>query len=77
MKLKDFINECVCHNTLIRLWNPISKGRKQMIYKDDINKPGNIDDVCMEWELLYDRVWQSEYKDCEVIGVEHSRRWFL
>ena len=69
MKLKDFIRNCVCHNSLIRLWKP-TKGGHQMIYKEDKRKPNNIDDVCMEWELLSNKVWQSEYNDCRVIGVK-------
>lgn len=68
MKLEDFISNYVCQNSLIRLWKPTKEGH-QMIYKEDKNKPNNIDDVCMEWQLLTDKVWQSEYKDCQVIGV--------
>ena len=41
-----------------------------MIYKEDKNKSDNIDDVCMEWQLLTDKVWQSEYKEYRVIGVK-------
>ncbi|HLO11143.1 MAG TPA: hypothetical protein VK190_02680 [Pseudoneobacillus sp.] len=33
-----------------------------MIVKDDKR-------VCMEWEMLQDKVWQSEYANCEVVGV--------
>lgn len=61
MKLKVFIEKFVCKNTLIRLWEPI-KGGNKMIVKDDKT-------VCMEWELLQDKVWQSEYGNCEVVGV--------
>ena len=32
-------------------------------------KPGNVDDVCMEHELLSSKSWQSEYSLCEVVGV--------
>lgn len=34
-----------------------------MIYRKD-------DSVCMEWELLKNKVWQSEYNNCIVIGVK-------
>lgn len=69
MNLKDFITDHICPNSLIRLWTPLGVGKHQMIYKEDGSKPNNVDDVCMEWELLNDKVWQSKYKDCKVIGV--------
>lgn len=64
MKLKDFVDTFICRNTLIRLWtvNENHAGYK-MIYRED-------DSVCMEWELLKDKVWQSEYNNCIVIGVK-------
>lgn len=68
LRLGDFISSFICNNSLIRLWKPTKEGH-QMIYKDDKSKPDNIDDVCMEWQLLTDKVWQSEYKECRVIGV--------
>ena len=65
MKLKDFVDTFVCRNTLIRLWTVNDENHKgyKMIYKED-------DSVCMEWELLKNKVWQSEYNDCTVIGVK-------
>ena len=69
MKLRDFISSFVCNNSLVRLWKPI-KGGHEMIYKKDESKPGNIDDVCMEWEILKNECWQSEYGNCRVIGVK-------
>lgn len=68
MRLGDFISSFICNNSLIRLWKPTKEGH-QMIYKDDKSKPDNIDDVCMEWQILTDKAWQSEYKECRVIGV--------
>ena len=62
MTLGEFIEKFVCKNSLVRLWTK-TKGGHKMIYKDD-------DSVCMEWELLKGGIWQSEYKDCEVIGVK-------
>lgn len=64
MKLKDFVDTFICRNTLIRLWT-VEENHKgyKMIYKED-------DSVCMEWELLEDKVWQSEYNNCMVIGVK-------
>ena len=64
MKLKDFVDTFICRNTLIRLWT-VEENHKgyKMIYQED-------DSVCMEWELLEDKVWQSEYNNCMVIGVK-------
>lgn len=61
MKLYEFVDKFICKNTLIRLWKPI-KGGHEMIHK-------NGNSVCMEWELLKNSVWQSEYNNCEVVGV--------
>ena len=68
MKLSEFIIKYVCCNSLIRLWKE-NKNGYEMIYKEDESKPSNRDDVCMEWELLNNKVWQSKYRDSEVIGV--------
>lgn len=64
MRLKDFVDTFICRNTVIRLWtvDENHKGYK-MIFRED-------DSVCMEWELLEDKVWQSEYNNCIVIGVK-------
>ena len=70
MKLREFVSKFVCCNSLIRLWKPIGAGRHEMIYIKDERKPGNIDDVCMEWQLLNNKVWQSAYNDYNVIGVK-------
>ena len=69
MKLNTFVRKYVCPNTLIRLWAPASDGGHIMLYKYDEKKPGNIDDVCMEHELLSAKSWQSKYSLCEVVGV--------
>ena len=69
MKLNTFVRKYVCSNTLIRLWVPASGGGHRMLCKYDEKKPGNIDDVCMEHELLSTKSWQSKYSLCEVIGV--------
>lgn len=69
MKLNTFIKKYICPNTLIRLWVPDSGGGHRMIYRFDERKPGNIDDVCMEHELLSSKSWLSQYSSCEVIGV--------
>lgn len=61
MILKDFIEKFVCKNTLIRLWK-IVNGEHEMIVKE--NKV-----VCMGWELLNNKTWQSEYGNREVVGV--------
>ena len=69
MKLNTFVRKYVCSNTLIRLWVPASGGGYRMLCRYDEEKPGNIDDVCMEHELLSSKSWQSEYSLCEVVGV--------
>lgn len=67
--LEEFINNFVIANSLIRLWTKDSNGGHAMIYREDEKKPGNISEVCMEWEIVKDKVWQSQYKHCKVIGV--------
>lgn len=64
MKLKDFVDTFICRNTLIRLWT-VGENHKgyKMIYRED-------NAVCMEWELLEDKVWQSKYNNCIVIGIK-------
>lgn len=69
MKLNTFVRKYICSNTLIRLWVPASGGGHRMLCRYDEEKPGNIDDVCMEHELLSSKSWQSEYSLCEVVGV--------
>ena len=69
MKLKTFVRKYICSNTLIRLWVPASGGGHRMLCRYDEEKPGNIDDVCMEHELLSSKSWQSEYSLCEVVGI--------
>lgn len=69
MKLRDFISSFVCINSLVRLWKPTKEGH-EMICKKDESKPNNIDDVCMEWEILKNKCWQSKYGECKVIGVK-------
>lgn len=69
MKLNTFVKKYICPNTLIRLWVPASGGGHRLLYRVDEKKPGNIDDVCMEHELLSSKSWLSQYSSCEVIGV--------
>ena len=69
MLLKTFVRKYICSNTLIRLWVPASGGGHRMLCRYDEKKPGNIDDVCMEHELLSSKSWLSEYSLCEVVGV--------
>ena len=40
-----------------------------MICKEDLTKPNNIDEVCMEWELLQRKRWLSNYMYRDVVGV--------
>lgn len=69
MTLKEFVREYVCPNTLIRLWVPLYGGGHRMLFRRDEEKPGNVDDVCMEHELLSSKTWLSRYSLCEVVGV--------
>ena len=69
MKLNEFVRKYVCPNTLIRLWVPHYGGGYRMLWRHDEKKPGNVDEVCMEHELLYSISWLSRYSLCEVIGV--------
>ena len=69
MILKDFIEQFIWPNSLIRLWKPHIEGGHEMIYKEDKSKPGDIDEVCMEWEILDGSDWRAEYANTEIIGV--------
>lgn len=66
MRLKDFIDNFVCRNSLIRLWTPIKGGHKLLCR--DTSK--GFEDVTMEWEILDGSSWQSIYKYNEVIGIK-------
>lgn len=70
MILKNFVKSYVCPNSLIKLWTCIGDGKYQLIYKEDERYPGNIDAVCMEWELLKGKSWHYKYLDCKVVGVK-------
>lgn len=61
MRLGEFIEKYMCKNTIIRLWVKYDNGHKLLIENDK--------DVCMEWQLLKNEVWQSKYKNNKVIGV--------
>lgn len=63
MKLKEFIEKFICRNSLVRLWVPLCDGRNKMLHEN-----GNF--VCMEWEILDRKVWQSKYLESEVIGIK-------
>lgn len=69
MTLNEFVRKYVCPNTLIRLWVPLCGGGHRMLCRRDEEKPGNVDDVCMEHELLSSKSWLSRYSLCEVVGV--------
>lgn len=53
MVLKDFINNFIIKNTLIRIWTSDNKGNRV------------IKSPTMEWELIKD----DTYSRCKVIGV--------
>lgn len=60
--LEEFILRFVLPNTLIRLWVPV-RGGHVMLQVDGKNS------VCMEHEILNNKVWQSDYKEYKVLGV--------
>lgn len=69
MKLREFVSKFVCRNSLIRLWKQNEDGSYEFLYKEDERKHGMVA-ICMEWQLLDNKVWQSYFNDCEVIGVK-------
>ena len=69
MKLNTFVRKYICSNTLIRLWIPTSGGGHRILCGYDNKNLDNVDAVCMEHELLSNKVWQSQYSLCEVVGV--------
>lgn len=62
MTLGEFIIKFILPNSLIRLWVP-DNGGYIMLHIDGKNS------VCMEHEILKNKVWQSDYKNHLVIGV--------
>ena len=70
LSLKDFIDNFICPNSFIRLWRDCGNGRCQMLFQKDVSKPGGIDDVCMEWQIKEEKVWQSKFAGCRVKGVK-------
>ena len=71
MTLKDFVKRYVCSNTILRLWAPKNGWNGYvLLYVKDERKPDGVDDVCMDWELIHDKCWQSKYCDCKVLGVK-------
>ena len=61
MRLKDFIKEFVCKNTLIRLWEPFNGGHKMLTNGEA--------EVGMEWGIVDGKGWQAKYADREIVGV--------
>lgn len=64
MILKDFIEQFVEKNTLIRLWYKVKGGYSAVYYTGE-----RFDSVSMEWETLKGEGKYGEYMDNEVIGV--------
>ena len=60
MKLKEFLEEYVCSNTMIRLWKNINKHERLCLF--DECKP------VMDWELKWDDRYEK-YRNMKVIGV--------
>lgn len=58
MILKEFIENFVCKNSLIRLWYPF-KGGNEMV----------IDGVSMEWEIIKGEGIFKKFINNNVIGV--------
>lgn len=64
MKLGEFIESFIAHNTLIRLLHEESSGYKLLNeHKSDWNS------VSMEWEVLKQRGLNRHYIGNEVIGI--------
>lgn len=68
MKLKEFIEEFVMHNTLVRLW-VLKNKEKHLVYEVNSEKPGGIDDLRMEWQILKGDELTDRYLNWTVIGV--------
>lgn len=61
MKLKDFIEKFVAHNTVVRLWH--EKGHTyQMIHDGE-------KEVSMEWEVIGGKSFLSKYLESKVVCV--------
>lgn len=60
ISLKEFLEEYVCSNTMIRLWKNTNKHEKFCLFDDC--KP------VMEWELKWDDRYE-DFRNMKVIGV--------
>lgn len=60
MKLKEFLKEYVCPNTMIRLWKNINRHERICLF--DECKP------VMDWELKENREYEK-YRNMKVVGV--------
>ena len=60
MKLKEFLKEYVCPNTMIRLWKNINEHERLCLF--DECKP------VMDWELMRDNRYEI-LRNLKVIGV--------
>lgn len=60
MKLKEFLKEYVCPNTMIRLWKNVN-GHERLCLFDEC-KP------VMDWELMSDNRYEK-HRNLKVIGV--------
>lgn len=67
MTLKRYVEMFIDEEALVRLWTEHKHGYG-LLSQFDINKPDNIDDVCLARELLNGEHWLSRYKDCQVLG---------
>lgn len=68
MKLKEFIENFVMHNTLVRLWI-LKNNEKHLVYEVNLEKPGGIDDLRMEWQILKGDELTDRYLNWTVVGV--------
>lgn len=60
MKLKEFLKEYVCPNTMIRLWKNVNEHERLCLF--DECKP------VMKWELMLDNRYEK-HRNLKVIGV--------
>ena len=62
MKLKDFLEQFVRHNSLIRLWTTVTEKHTMIIGP-------NFEEVGMDWAIKNGTGWQSKLAERKVLYI--------
>ena len=62
MTLENFIKKYIAPNSIVRLW--VREGNVYVMINYDCKG------ICMEWEILDGKVYQSVFKNCKVLFIK-------